>query len=253
MASSSRTDWLIPAALIALSAIPVAAGGVRLTMLVGGADITPDNARFFEAPLPVVLHILSASLFCVLGAFQFSPGFRQRRFGWHRATGRLLVACGLIAALSGLWLTRAYPTVDGDGPLLHGIRLLVGSMMTLFILLGLAAILRRDVDRHRAWMMRGYALGLGAGMQALTHLPWILIVGAPGELSRAVLMGVGWAINLLVAEWIIRRRTLPITPADRAAKAGLAPGNATVERDQRPAVNAPERSGQHRTYPVPSM
>ncbi len=205
MASSARADRLVPAALIALSVIPVAAGVVRLGELTGGAEITPENARFFAAPLPAVLHILSVSLFCILGAFQFAPGIRRRRPGWHRGAGRLLVPCGLVAALSGLWMTQFYPPVMGDGPLLYGIRLVVGSAMTLFIVLGFAAIRRRDIARHRAWMMRGYALGLGAGTQALTHLPWFLFPGIQGELTRALLMGAGWAINLAVAEWIIRR------------------------------------------------
>jgi hypothetical protein len=53
-------------------------------------------------------------------------------------------------------------------------------------------------------MMRGYAIGLGAGTQVLTHLPWFLLVGKPGETPRAVMMGAGWVINLVVAEWIIR-------------------------------------------------
>ena len=54
----------------------------------GGAEITPANARFFASPLPVVLHILSASVYAILGAFQFAPGFRRRMPGWHRV-GRL--------------------------------------------------------------------------------------------------------------------------------------------------------------------
>ena len=36
----------------------------------------------FAQPLPVVLHVLSASVYCALGAFQFAPGFRRRRPGW---------------------------------------------------------------------------------------------------------------------------------------------------------------------------
>jgi hypothetical protein len=43
-------------------------------------------------------------------------------------------------------------------------------------------------------------------IQVLTHLPWFIFFGKPGESSRAFLMGAGWVINLLVAEWIIRRR-----------------------------------------------
>lgn len=62
--------WLV-AALLLLSAIPLAAGAFRLTQLVGGTDITPANARFFASPLPIVLHIVSVSLYAILGAFQF--------------------------------------------------------------------------------------------------------------------------------------------------------------------------------------
>ena len=203
---SGSQEWLVPTLLIMLSAVPVAAGTVRLVQLAGGAQITPDNARFFATPVPVVLHIISVTLYCVLGAFQFAPGFRRRKPNWHRAAGRILVPCGLVAALSGLWLTQVYPPVDGDGPILYGIRLLVGSAMVLFICLGVAAIRQRDIPRHRAWMMRGYALGLGAGTQALTHLPWFLFPAIQGELTRALFMGAGWVINLVVAEWIIRGR-----------------------------------------------
>jgi hypothetical protein len=78
--------------------------------------------------------------------------------------------------------------------------------MILSIVLAVAAIRRRDIVQHSAWMIRGYAIGLGAGTQVLTHLPWFLIFGMPGELPRAVLMGAGWVINLAVAEWIIHKR-----------------------------------------------
>ena len=77
------------------------------------------------------------------------------------------------------------------------------------IVLGFAAIRRGDVRRHRAWMMRGYALALGAGTQVLTLLVGELIAGPPGEFSRALLMGAGWVINLAVAEWAIRKRLVP--------------------------------------------
>ena len=76
-APSKAASWLV-AALLLLSAIPLAAGAFRLTQLAGGAEITPANARFFASPLPVVLHIVSASVYAILGAFQFAPGFRRR-------------------------------------------------------------------------------------------------------------------------------------------------------------------------------
>jgi uncharacterized membrane protein len=211
---AGSATWLVPALLV-LSAIPLAFGAVRLTQLAGGAEITPANARFFASPLPVVLHILSASVYALLGAFQFAPGFRRRRPGWHRAAGRLLIACGLLVGLSGLWMTLFYPGANGAGELLYALRLLFGSAMVVSIVLGFAAIRRGDVIGHRAWMMRGYAIGLGAGTQVLTLAAGAVIAGPPSELSRALLMGAGWVINLAVAEWAIRKR--PACPARPAS------------------------------------
>jgi uncharacterized membrane protein len=154
----------------------------------------------------VVLHIVSAAVYSILGAFQFASGFRRRCPRWHRVVGRLLVPCGLLVGLSGLWMTVFYPPPDGDGALLYALRLLFGSAMVVAIVLGLTTIRRGEVQRHLAWMSRAYAIGLGAGTQVLTLGLGEAISGPPGELGRALLMGTAWAINLLVAEWTIRRR-----------------------------------------------
>jgi uncharacterized membrane protein len=213
-AKGSWAQWLVPAGLIVLSLIPVISGAVRITQLTGGAEVTPANARFFASPLPVMVHIFSASLYAILGAFQFVPSLRRRRRSWHRAAGWLLIPCGLAAGLSGLWMTLFYPWPKGDGELLYGLRLLFGSAMVLSIVLGIAAIRRRDFAGHSAWMMRGYAIGLGAGTQVLTLLAGELIAGPPSEFSRALLMGAAWVINLAVAEWIIRKQLArPARPA----------------------------------------
>lgn len=200
--------WLV-AGLLVLSALPLVAGTLRLTELAGGAEIMSSRDRFDASPLPVVLHIVSAAVYCILGAFQFAPGFRRRHRGWHRAAGRILVLCGLLVGLSALWMTQFYPHPDGDGELLYAFRLLFGSAMVVSIVLGFAAIWRRDVRRHGAWMTRGYAIALGASTQMLTLMAGELIAGPPGEFSRALLMGAGWAINLAVAEWAIRKRPAP--------------------------------------------
>ena len=207
--TSSKSEWLIPVGLLLLSIVPVLAGAIRLVQL-GGMQITPDNARFFAEPWPIVLHIFTATFFCIVGTLQFVPGLRRRKPKWHRIAGWGLVPFGLVAALSGLWMTQFYPVginppASFDGPFLYAIRLLAGSSMVLSLCLGLAAVLRRDIPNHRAWMMRGFALGLGAGTQVFTHVPWFLFPSIQGELARTVCMGAGWAINLAVAEWMISR------------------------------------------------
>ncbi len=210
MTTAAKADWLIPAALLALGFVPLAVGTFRLVQLGMGAQITSDNARYFTAPVPVVLHIVSVSLFSIFGTLQFAPGLRRRKPHWHRMAGRWLVPVGLTAALSGLWMNQFYPAgleppASFDGVAVHAMRLLAGSAMALSLCLGLRAVLRRDIPCHRAWMMRGYAIGLGAGTQVFTHLPWFMFPSVQGELARALFMGAGWAINLAVAERLIRR------------------------------------------------
>ncbi len=204
--------WLIAAGLLLLSAIPMAGGAFRLNQLASGAEITPANARFFAAPWPVVIHIVGAAVYALVGAFQFLTGYRKRAFGWHRIAGRVLVAFGLLVGLSGLWMTLFYPRTSA---LVFGVRLVFGSGMVVSIVLGFEAIVRRrDILGHRAWMMRAYAIGLGAGTQAFTGMVESFMVSERTELSMALYLAAGWVINVIIAEWAIRR-----LPAHRARTA----------------------------------
>jgi hypothetical protein len=123
---------------------------------------------------------------------------------WHRIVGRMLVPFALIVAVSGLWMTLRYPWPVGDGVVLAAMRLLAGTAMLFEVLLGVRALARRRYADHGAWMTRAYALGMGAGTQVLTHLPWFLLVGQPTEGPRAVMMGLGWLINVVVAERVVQ-------------------------------------------------
>ena len=204
----SRASWLVPIGLLVLGIVPGIGGALRLAELGHSAPITAENARFFAALAPVALHIVSAVLFSVLGAFQFFPGLRRRRPLWHRYTGRLAAPLGLAAALSGLWMTLFYPNADAnfDGPAVYVMRLAAGFGMAAAMVLALAAIAQRDIPVHQRWMTRAYALGMGAGTQVFTHIPLSVWPEVQGELLRAVCMGTGWIINIVVAEWIIKRQ-----------------------------------------------
>jgi uncharacterized membrane protein len=160
------------------------------------------------APAPVILHVLSATSYCLLGAFQFSPAFRCRFPAWHRYAGRVLAACGLLAGATGVWMTAFYDIPTSlQGPLVYVVRMAVGLTMMASIVTAWASIRRRDIARHEAFMIRAYALGQGAGTQALVLLPWMLASGENGGLTRDLLMTLAWVINLLLAESIIRLRS----------------------------------------------
>ena len=203
----TKSEWMILVGLFVLSFIPVSAGIFRLVELGGGAAILPENPRVTAAPMPVVLHIISVGLYCYLGAFQFLPSIRRHSPKWHRCNGRLMVVSGIISALSGLWMTHFYSfPYELQGDLLYCVRILLGSAMVVFIVLGLAAILRRDIVRHSSWMIRAYAIGQGASTQGLMIMSWIAISGGePSGLTRDVMMTFAWIINIAIAEWIIRK------------------------------------------------
>lgn len=203
-------DWAIPLGLVALGLVPSLAGTARLAELATGADVTPDNARFLAAPVPVILHVLAAVPYGLLGAFQFAPALRRRPRSWHRVVGWALVPAALVVALTGLWMASSYALPAFDGPAVHVERWVFGTAMLGATVLGTTAIARRDFRAHGEWMTRAYAIALGAGTQVFTHLPWFLLVGGmPSGTPRAVMMGAGWVINVVVAEWAIRRARRP--------------------------------------------
>lgn len=203
-----KSDWIIPAGLVLLTLLPSLAGAGRLADLAGSGPVTAENARFFTAPYTVAFHIAGACLFGLLGALQFSPGFRVRYPRWHRRAGTVALAAGVITALTGLRLTLIFPHLATDGPTLFSMRMVVGIAMLLSIFLAVRAVSLRQFSVHGAWMMRAYALGMGAA----THLPWLVITGSlPTGYSRDAAMAAAWLINLAFVEWWLRRDETGIT------------------------------------------
>ena len=203
---SPRSGWPVPVALVALSAIPLVMGSLRLVQLAGGPELIAADERFATFPLPVVLHVLGSATYVLLGALQFVPRFRRRHRTWHRRAGRVLVVAGLLVAASALWMTLLYQPKAGTGDVLYVLRLAFGSAMIACLILGFTAIRHRNIAAHRAWMIRAYAIGLGAGTQAFTEGIGQALLGA-GELQGDLAKAAGFALNLAVAEWVIARQS----------------------------------------------
>lgn len=198
-------NWRVLVALLALSVIPLVSGALRLVEIAGGPQLLPANPRIASSPAPLALHVIGAAVFVLLGAFQFSARLRRSRPGWHRRSGRLVAGAGMVVAGSGLWMTLFYPDAPG-GDLLWTVRLVVSTLTAAFIVLGFTAIRRRQAKAHRAWMIRAYALSVGAGTQVFTEGIGDAVLGA-NNLSKALSMTAAWVLNAAVAEWAIRSRT----------------------------------------------
>ena len=192
--------------LLLFGAMPLSFGVIRLLQFAGIVHIMPDVPNEFGLVAALLAHIVGAALYAVLGAFQFSAAIRRRWPAWHRTAGRIGLIGGLLVAFSALWLTFDYASMTFAGLLLVGFRVLFVSGLLLSIVMGFAAIRRRDIQHHRRWMIRAYALALGAATQMIVLMLGEMAAGGPlTERARALLMGLSWSINLGAAEWIIRR------------------------------------------------
>ena len=211
MKSISYSEWMFVAIILIYSFVPTFGGLFRVAELLGGTAIIPTNARALTQPLPIVLHILSSFLFCLLGALQFLPSIRRYHPDLPRMNGRVVAAAGCTSALTGLWMTHFFVfPLELQGPLLYSMRIVLSLTMVGLIVWAIMAIRARDMRAHGASMIRAYAIGQGASTQAFLGLGWMAAIGTePIGLLRDGLMITAWGLNLTFAELIISRLFAP--------------------------------------------
>jgi len=207
MAGNFKKNWKSPLLLLALGT-PIMMFGIMKTIALSNAAITgeipniPDAAHQFARPIPILLHIIPSILFVLTGPIQFAHRVRIRWPRLHRISGRIYVLSGLFVVGAGLWMNQFYPHYGG--PLKYWGVLIAGLGFLVSITLAVCAILRRDILRHRIWMTRAIALGLGPGTQSIFAIPVFLTMGLNDSGIGAV-VALGFTINLVFAEWHIRR------------------------------------------------
>ena len=167
-----------------LTTIPVLTALVQVVQIPTGT-YPDDSARLAFAPIAWFAHVLAGVAFGITGPVQFVRALRHRFGALHRVSGRIFVVSGAVLGLSGLALLGA-------------------------LALALAAIRDRDVMRHRAWMIRAYAIGMGLGAVGLVFFPIYLVTGrAPTGLGSDLLFVGSWLMSILLGETIIRRTSRP--------------------------------------------
>jgi len=222
-----KSGWLAITGLLLLGTLPVIGGVLRLGEVSSGSAINLP----WTSTVAIVAHIVAMTVFCLLGAFQFSPALRGRR-GWHRTAGRALIPAGFIAALASMWLAVFFngPTEEFA---LAMVRLVFAVPMIIFLVMAVLAITRRDFTAHGAWMTRAFAIAVTGGTQALVIILWSIPFGEVDTSGETWLVGAGFVINSVVAELLILRRSRR-RMRDRAGRGAL--------RDER-AVRTLDTSG----------
>lgn len=163
-----------------------------------------DDQRLQAAPVWHFVHVLGGSAFGLLGPVQFSRAL-EFKFGFmHRLLGRVFGASGAMISLSALGLLRRFPVAYS--PAISGARLVFGVALGAALIAAMRAVWQRDYTRHRNWMIRAYAIGIGTTVVSMVFFPIYLITGAPPQGLVADVAFVGtWTACILFAELLVRR------------------------------------------------
>ncbi len=210
-----------PWGLMAFLAIGVAIAALAPYATFNSANFNNATARFAaESPLRyagLFIHAFSGGIALILGPFQFLSRIRDRRRNLHRWMGRIYLSAVLLGGLSAFLIAPGMISglVGEFGLLMLAVLWLSTGFMAY------ANIRAGNVENHREWMIRNYALTFAAatlrlwlGSLIASQLPFLETKYAGDfdalfvEVYRVV-MWISWVPNLIIAEMIIQRRRAP--------------------------------------------
>ncbi len=197
------TATTLPVILYVLSGLTLLFAASQVVQIPLGS-LPADSQRLSVAPYSHFAHVLGGVLFGIIGPLQFGRILAHKYGALHRIMGRVFVVAGAFLSLSSLMLLWQFP--DTYSALASGGRLVFGIGLGISLWMGMAAIRARQFLRHRDWMIRSYALGMGATLVAIVFLPIYAMTGTPPEGLWSDVMFIGsWAGCVIFAEGVVRR------------------------------------------------
>ena len=194
---------VVVAALFSGTLLTIILALVQVVQIPLGA-LPADSRHLSAAPFWHFMHVLGGATFGILGPLQFGRVLMRKYGRLHRFMGRVYVAAGAMISLSSLGLLWHFPgtytVAVSSGRLLFGIALGVA------LAIAMQAIRQRDFARHRNWMIRAYAIGIGATVVSMVFFPIYVITGEPpmGLAADIVFLG-SWTACVVFAEGLVRR------------------------------------------------
>ncbi len=161
----------------------------------------PPDRHFARYIVPLRLHIAGGMGALFTGPWQFSRRLRARALNLHRWLGRFYLLEVALGSTAGF----AMAVVSKLGMPTH---LGFGILAVLWFATGLQAyrmVCRGNIEAHRRWMIRNFALTLAA-VTLRVYMPLMLaVLRWPFRQTYITVAWLCWIPNLLVAEWMVRR------------------------------------------------
>lgn len=194
---------VVPAALFFGTLLTILLALVQVVQIPLGA-LPEDSLRLSAVPIWHFMHVLGGATFGILGPLQFGRVLMRKYGLLHRVMGRVFVAAGAMLSLSSLSLLWHFP--DTYSVAVSSGRLLFGIALGVALAIAMQAIRKRDFTRHRKWMIRAYAIGIGATAVTMVFFPIYAITGEPpmGLAADIAFLG-SWTACIVFAEILVRR------------------------------------------------
>ena len=208
----ARLAWII---VVVLAVIGIAAVTRRVLDLTHVIPPTSDTMRggafdagFAQHPLLTLTHIIPGVLFMVLGPLQLVGRIRSRHLWLHRLLGRVYVAASVVIGVSALVLTF---NVSIGGAVEMAATLVFAPIFLFALAKAVVHVRRRQIARHREWMIRAFAIGLAvATMRPIIGLFFALTTLTPQQFFGYAFW-IGFILHVVIAElWIRVTRTRPL-------------------------------------------
>lgn len=163
------------------------------------------DRRYAQYPILAYAHILPGVVYLILTPFQVSRRFRNRHLDLHRKMGRFLVPIGILSGVMGVLFGFFF---SFGGFVEASAAVVFGTWFVIALALAYSYIRAGDTVRHRRWMIRAFAIGLGVG----TIRIWVGLFQGFGLLDEGTSFGVAfwlsWTLHVIAAEiWLWRRPT----------------------------------------------
>jgi uncharacterized membrane protein len=188
-----RYTWI----LLAFFALPFALYAFAYVVVGRPMYPPPLAASFLSRPWGINPHALFGGTGLLLGALQFSSQLRRRSIRVHRLFGRVYVIACLVTGTAGMYMA-AY---SYGGWITHTGFALLGALLVLTTTLAFLTIRKGDVESHKSWMVRSYAL-MFAAVALRLELP-LLGLAYDFQTSYRIVSWLCWVPNLVVAQWIV--------------------------------------------------
>ena len=190
------------------AAIGVDLASTRYAVLVEETRAT--SARYNALPYATLLHVIPGTAFLLLAPLQLIRRFRLRGARVHHTVGYLLMVLGVSFGATALYLSFREPIFGVAG----------ASATTLaslwFLYCGARAYMAirvRDVNGHRAWMLRALAMAYAIAVVRAIALALFALLPVTANDIGSLTFWSGFLVSALAAEWWIRR------PLDRQPRA----------------------------------